>query len=129
VIPQSILLVEDNSDDEFLAMHALRKAGVAAISVARDGEEALAVLWAVDWPLPELLLLDLRLPKIDGLELMAKLHSNDRTRSLPIIVLSSSEDPRDHEACRQFGIHTFISKPLDIIEFKQASTALSRRVP
>jgi two-component system, response regulator len=127
VIPQSVLLVEDNSDDEFLAVRTLRKAGVTAISVARDGEEALAVLLAADRPLPDLLLLDLRLPKIDGLELMAKLRDNDRTSSLPVIVLSSSEDPRDHEACRQFGIRTFLSKPLDIIEFKQALATLPRR--
>lgn len=119
MIPASVLLVEDNSDDEYLATRTLRKAGISAIRVARDGQEALALLLAPDQPLPDLLLLDLRLPKIDGLEVMAALRGNDRTRDLPIMALSSSEDPHDQEACQRLGVLRFLSKPLDLIEFQQ----------
>lgn len=118
MIPASVLLVEDNSDDEYLATRTLRKAGISAIRVARDGQEALALLLAPDLPLPDLLLLDLRLPKIDGLEVMAALRGNERTRDLPIMILSSSEDPHDREACQRLGVRRFLSKPLDLIEFQ-----------
>jgi DNA-binding response OmpR family regulator len=108
------MLVEDNVDDEFLAMRTLRKAGIAEISVARDGQEALNLLLTSGRPLPEMLILDLRLPRVDGLKLFAELRSHERTMALPVLVLTSSDDPRDRETCLTLGAMAFFTKPLEL---------------
>lgn len=111
----TVLLVEDNCDDEELALWALRKVGITRVTVVRDGAEALNALLldTATSPLPELVLLDLRLPKIDGIDVLKQLRTAERTKNLRVITLSSSEDPRDTSACRELGVVAFLSKPLN----------------
>ncbi len=114
-----VLLVEDNRDDEELALWSLGKAGLTHVTVARDGLEALTLLlgsspFAGGEPLlPDILLLDLRLPKIDGLEVLKQLRGNDRTKMLKVFALTSSEDPQDKKICSDLGVIAFFSKPLE----------------
>lgn len=121
----SLLLVEDNEDDEYLALRVLRKAGISEIIVARDGKDALALLMDSRQPLPDIVLLDLRLPKFDGLKLLERLRDDDRTRTLPVLILTSSEDPGDHESCCRLGAFGIIRKPLEVSEFTQVLTLLT----
>jgi len=123
----SILLVEDNSDDEFLALRTLHKMGFNEVRVARDGREAINLLLGdeVTGAPPRLgnpcfVLLDLRLPKLDGLEVLRKLRGDERTRTLPIYILTSSEDPHDKEVCRELGALGFLPKPLTVEAFSAA---------
>ena len=113
-----VLLAEDNADDEFLAIWALKQAGIEQIAVVRDGSEALDRLTGTE-PFPDLLILDLRLPKIDGREVLRRVREDSRSRNLPILILSSSEDIGDKEACRRHGIIDFVSKPLTADVVKQ----------
>jgi two-component system response regulator len=125
VLPQSVLLIEDNCDDEYLALRTLRKAGIVAISVARDGREALEILLGAGQSLPGFVLLDLRLPVVDGLEVLAILRGHEQTRALRVLILSSSEDPRDRDACSRLGVVAFLGKPLDIVELQRALSTLA----
>ncbi len=120
MIPCSILLVEDNLDDIFLSRRTLRKAGIDQIAVASDGLEAQELLFNPVLPLPELLILDLRLPIIHGLTLLTELRRQKRTMTLPIVILSSSNDPKDREACLKLGVVAFLSKPLELSALQQA---------
>jgi CheY-like chemotaxis protein len=106
-----VLLVEDNGDDEFLAIWALKRTGIEQTAVARDGSEALDML-SGGASLPELIILDLRLPKIDGREVLRRIKADARTIHIPVLVLTSSEDIGDKEFCSQQGIIGFVSKPL-----------------
>ncbi len=111
-----ILLVEDNSNCEELALRALRKAGYSNVAVARDGAEALGMLLGGEVGSehhPHFVLLDMKLPKIDGVGVLQKLRSNERTRKLKVFALSSSEDPEDLEQCRSLGVVAVLPKPLD----------------
>lgn len=111
----SVLLIEDNLDDEFLAVWVLQRVGIERITVARDGREALDLLVGTgDAPpvLPDLVILDLRLPKIDGWEVLRRIRAAATTASLPVLVLSSSEDSGDHEMCHRLGSVDFFAKPL-----------------
>lgn len=108
------MLVEDNIDDAFLTKRILRKAGIGDIRIAEDGREALAILLASGEPLPEMLILDLRLPGVDGLEVYQQLRRQERTRALPVIILSSSEDPKDREKCLNLGAVAYLTKPLEL---------------
>lgn len=124
----SILLVEDNADDEFITRWILRKAGIHNISVARDGREALERLYGADGrsgTIPDLVMLDLRLPKIEGTAVLKQIREDARTRNLPVLILTSSEDLRDKELCRQLGVIAFVSKPL---KMEQLSTLLDSGV-
>jgi len=116
MLPKSVLLVEDNSDDVFLTNRVLRKAGITAVLVASDGQEALDILLNPAGQLPELLILDLRMPKISGLKVLGEIRRNKRTMALPVLVLSSSEDPRDREVCLQHGVIAFLNKPLELAQ-------------
>ena len=109
--PVRVLLAEDNADDEFLAIWALKHAGIEQIAVVRDGSEVFARLSGPE-PFPDLLVLDLCLPKIDGREVLRRVREDSRTRRLPIIILTSSEDGGDKEVCRRLGVIDFVSKPL-----------------
>jgi CheY-like chemotaxis protein len=113
----AILLVEDNGDDEFLALRALARGGFARVSVVADGCEAWEALsGAGRYPAPahpDLVLLDLRLPKIDGIELLRRMRGDARTRDLAVFVLSSSEDTNDRSACDALGVLGCLTKPLD----------------
>ena len=115
-----VLLVEDHPDDELLTLHMLRKNAITDVVVTREGMEANTYLFVdneyrVECKsyLPELILLDLRLPKMDGFELLAKIRSDKRTRDIPVVVLSSSQHKKDMDRCRELGASAFITKPLD----------------
>ena len=121
----TVLLVEDNSDDEFLALRTLRKMGMSDVKVARDGREAISMLLGDESSgsppqiePPSYLFLDLRLPKLDGLEVLRKIRACERTRNVPVYVLTSSEDPHDKEVCRNLGVLAFLPKPLSVDSFK-----------
>jgi len=119
MMPKSVMLVDDNIDDVFLTQRTLRKAGIDAVRIANDGQEALDMLLAPDEPLPELLILDLRLPKIHGLKVFSEIRRNNRTMALPVLILTSSEDPKDRETCLKLGAIAFLNKPLEVSNFQQ----------
>ncbi|MEO0534023.1 MAG: response regulator [Cyanobacteria bacterium P01_A01_bin.123] len=122
--PRPILLVEDNPDDERLTIRALKRAKLTnPIQVARDGEEALAVLFAAD-PLPSVVLLDIKLPKIDGLEVLQRIRANPQTRLLPVVVLTSSSEERDIIESYSSGANSYVRKPVDFDQFTHAVTQL-----
>jgi two-component system response regulator len=125
---KTILLVEDNQDDEVLAVRALRKHHVANdIIVARDGAEALAYLAGAreragrgEPALPQVVLLDLKLPKVDGLEVLDRLRKDEATRLLPVVVLTSSREDRDLVESYRLGANSYIRKPVDFDQFSEA---------
>ena len=106
-----VLLVEDNVDDVELTLDALGELGVVQVEVACDGVEALDRLQR--GPVPDLLLLDLRLPLVDGLEVLARLRSQQDLKAIKVVVLTSSESPRDMAVCKSLGVTAYLSKPLD----------------
>jgi two-component system response regulator len=119
-----ILLVEDNADDEALTLRAFRKNQLETeIIIARDGQEALDILFATgtyagqERALPELVLLDLKLPKVDGLEVLRRLRSEDGTRLLPVVIMTTSDEEQDR--LRSYSLHanSFIRKPVDYNQF------------
>ena len=124
---RKILLVEDNPDDEFLALRALRKNNVAnEVIVAHDGLEALNYLFgegtqAGKPPLvPEVILLDLKLPKVDGLEVLRRIRADERTRRIPTVILTTSGESIDIEASYDNGCNSYIRKPVDFEQFMDA---------
>ena len=121
-----ILLVEDNNDDVELTLHALRKENLANnIHVARDGEEALEFLFcngthaarSFDHP-PRLILLDLKLPKLDGMEVLKRLKADPRTKTIPVVILTSSKEERDLVNGYNLGANSYIQKPVDFDQFR-----------
>jgi two-component system response regulator len=121
-----ILLVEDNPKDEALTLRALRKSNILnTVVVARDGVEAIDYLFAADADgspkaLPELILLDLNLPKIDGHEVLRRIRGNARTRLLPTVILTTSVEDRDRLEGYRLGANSYVRKPVDFTEFVQA---------
>lgn len=123
-----ILLVEDNADDEMLAMRALKKSNIAnSIVVARDGVEALDYLFGTGCyegrdtgVLPQIVLLDLKLPKIDGLEVLRRIRADSRTKRLPVAVLTSSKEECDVIASYDLGANSYIRKPVDFDQFAES---------
>jgi CheY-like chemotaxis protein len=121
-----ILLVEDNEDDVELTLHTLRKENLANhIYVARDGEEALEFLFCNGTHanrslgcLPRLILLDLKLPKVDGMEVLRRLKADARTRSIPVVILTSSKEERDLVQGYGLGANSYIQKPVDFDQFR-----------
>ena len=122
-----ILLVEDNQDDMDLALHALRRENLAnRIFVARNGEEALDFLFcrgvfthrSFDHP-PKLVLLDLKLPKVDGMEVLKEVKSDPRTKNIPIVIMTSSKEERDLVAGYNLGANSYIQKPVDFDKFRE----------
>lgn len=115
-----IVLVEDNPDDERLTLRALRRGKITnQILVARNGEEALDLIFAQN-PLPCVVLLDLKLPKIDGLEVLRYLRDNELTRLLPVVMLTSSSEERDIVESYSLGANSYVRKPVDIDQFTEA---------
>ena len=116
-----ILLVEDNPDDEELTRIAFEENGMLnELVVARDGEEALNFLLDPANPVPELVLLDLKLPKVDGLEVLKRLRENERTRLLPVVVMTSSKQESDLASSYGLGCNSYIQKPVDFTQFIDA---------
>jgi two-component system response regulator len=117
-----ILLVEDSEDDAELTMRAIRNNKIAnRIELARDGVEALAYLEG-DRPLPRLVLLDLKLPRMNGLDVLRRIRSNPKTRVLPIVVLTSSREEPDIAAAYELGVNSYIVKPVEFDDFVKAVT-------
>ena len=115
-----IILVEDNPDDERMTIRALRHGNIAnEILVARNGEEALAMVLNAN-PLPSVVLLDLKLPKVDGLEVLRQIRANDRTQFLPIVVLTSSSEERDIIESYNLRANSYVRKPVEIEKFTDA---------
>lgn len=121
--PKTILLVEDNADDEQLTLRAMRQSEVPnIIRVARDGAEALDQLFGptAGNRLPDLVLLDLKLPKISGLEVLHRIRKEEKTKGLPVVVLTSSDEERDIVESYNLGANSYIRKPVDFDEFIDA---------
>lgn len=115
-----VCIVEDNPDDERLTIRALRKGQIAnEILVARNGEEALNLILNAD-PLPCVVLLDLKLPKIDGLEVLRRIRANERTKLLPVVVLTSSSEDRDIVESYSLGANSYVRKPVEFDRFTEA---------
>jgi CheY-like chemotaxis protein len=123
-----ILLVEDNPDDELLTLRALKKTGVQnEVVVAHDGVEALDYLFASGphagrdpTRMPQLILLDLKLPRVNGLEVLKRLRSDERTRLLPVVILSSSREQQDMLDSYGLGANSYVRKPVNFDQFVSA---------
>jgi len=119
----SILLVEDNPEDVDLTLRAFRRRNIAnPVDVARDGEEAVA--WIPRWrdgaPRPAVILLDLKLPKLSGLEILRRLKADPVARSIPVVVLTSSKEDGDIREAYELGVSSYIVKPVDFEKFLDA---------
>jgi two-component system, response regulator len=123
-----VLLVEDNPNDLELALHAFQRFKFANhIEVVRDGAEALDFLFCTG-PYadrdprigPKLILLDLKLPKVDGLEVLQRIKSDERTKAIPVVVLTSSREERDIVESYRLGVNSYIAKPVDFVQFVEA---------
>jgi len=131
-IDKSILLVEDNSQDEKLILRALRKVNLAnQVDVVRDGQQALDYLFregefagreGEDYP--TIVLLDIGLPRVSGLDVLKKLRSDPRTHLQPVVILTSSDEERDRLASYEDGANSFVRKPLDFAEFAETVASL-----
>jgi CheY-like chemotaxis protein len=127
-----ILLVEDNASDEKLAMLAFKRCGVPCeIAVARDGAEALDYLFATGpyqgrdpMALPALTLLDLKLPKVSGLEVLRRIRAVAETRLLPVVILTASRQDEDLTRAYTLGVNAYLRKPVDFAEFQDIARAL-----
>lgn len=126
--PKIILLVEDNPDDEALTLRALKKNNIFnEVVVARDGVEALDFLFATGsyadrdiGIMPQVILLDLKLPKVDGLEVLSRLRADARTKLLPVVILTSSSEEADIVNSYHFGANSYVRKPVDFAQFMEA---------
>jgi CheY-like chemotaxis protein len=120
-----VLLVEDNPDEEFLTVRVLKKfPALTRVEVARDGVEALDYITKLGEGCSlQLVLLDLKLPKVDGVDVLRRLRASDETRSVPVVILSSSDHDRDISRCMELGADYYLTKPLDP---KELSAVLER---
>lgn len=129
---KTILLVEDNFQDELLTLRALRKVNLAnQVDVVRDGQQALDYLFRQgeftgrEGPdLPTVVLLDLNLPRIGGLEVLDRLRADPRTALVPVVILTSSDEERDRLRCYENGANSFVRKPLEFTEFAETVARL-----
>lgn len=123
---KTILLVEDNAADAKLTMRALERHKLAnEIRLARDGAEAIDLLYGDDAPpLPEVVLLDLKLPRVDGLDVLRRIRSEKQTALLPVVVLTSSNEESDLMASYAGGANSYVRKPIDFEQFSEAALQL-----
>lgn len=124
---RSILVVEDNPLDIDLMKRAFKKQHfLHPVTVARDGEEAVAYIenWAKGEPLPLIILLDLKLPRIDGLEVLRQLKAHEDFRVVPVVVLTSSSEDKDIETAYKYGANSYIVKPVDFDKFLKVATEI-----
>lgn len=129
---RTILLVEDNPDDEALTLRALKKSNIKnEMVIARDGAEALEYIFATGKYagrnsnlLPQVVLLDLKLPKVEGLEVLRRVRSDQRTKLLPIVILTSSNEDQDRMDGYGLGANSYVCKPVDFSEFVEAARQL-----
>ena len=118
---KAILLVEDNPDDEALTLRALKKNNIFnEVVVAHDGTEALEFLHGNGHALPALVLLDLKLPKVDGMEVLRHVRAEPRTRLLPVVILTTSKEEQDLINSYELGANSYIRKPVDFAQFTEA---------
>jgi CheY-like chemotaxis protein len=122
--PMEVLLVEDSVIDARLTMGALREGGLQhRLTLVRDGAEATEFLFRTgrfaQAPTPDLILLDLLMPKKNGLEVLAELSEDDDLRKIPVIVLTAAEDDKTKDKCRHFGVENYITKPVDFAKFSE----------
>ena len=123
-----ILLVEDNADDEALTLRALKKNNIGnTVVVVRDGAEALDFLFCSGVyanrdprDKPQVILLDLKLPKVDGLEVLRRIRADPSTRTLPVVILTSSKEEQDVVNSYLIGVNSYVRKPVDFIQFVEA---------
>jgi len=119
-----ILLIEDNPDDEALTLRALKKNDIQSeVRVARDGQEALDYFFGDKWstnPCPAVVLLDLMLPKVNGLEILRRIRADERTSLQPVVILTSSKEEQDIIKGYQLGANSYIRKPVDFTQFTEA---------
>ena len=124
-----ILLVEDDPDHELLTIRALQRSNIAnEVRVARDGEEAIAMLFGEGEQalsaVPQLILLDLKLPKVEGLEVLRRIRESEKTRMLPVVVLTSSDEESDIVRSYKLGVNSYIRKPVNFSDFAEATRQL-----
>jgi two-component system response regulator len=128
MMKKTILLVEDNANDEFLTIRALKKYNVANdVAITRDGVEALDYIFGTGTyagrdvkELPVVMLLDLKLPKIDGLEVLRRVRADERTKLIPVVILTSSNEERDVINGYKLGTNSYVQKPVDFTAFVDA---------
>jgi two-component system, response regulator len=133
-LPTDVLLIEDNPLEIELTLRPLGELGTGSrIEVARDGEEALDFLFGRgsfryrgSAPLPRLILLDLKLPKVDGFEVLRAIRANSRTSLVPVVVLTSSDDPRELTQCYQLGANSCVQKPVQYEQLRAALLTVAR---
>jgi CheY-like chemotaxis protein len=121
-----ILLVEDSPDDEALMVRALSQGMVGPFAVTRDGAEALAFLRAGGEPLPDLVLLDMNLPRVKGLQVLREIRESPRTRHIPVVLMTSSAHTDEIARGYELGANSFVGKPRDPLEFASAIVAVAR---
>jgi two-component system response regulator len=122
---KTVLLVEDSQTDEKLTLRAFKKhAVVNQLDVARDGEEALSYLFDESRPPHAVVLLDLKLPKVDGLEVLRRVRAHPRTRLLPVVVLTASREQEDVVRSYSLGANAYVRKPVDFSQFAEAAKTL-----
>jgi len=128
MVNKMILLVEDNPDDEALTVRALKKNNIVNdLAIVRDGEEALDFLFCTGiyssrnpQELPQVILLDIKLPKLDGLEVLRRIRANEKTRLLSVVILTSSKEEQDVIRGYSLGANSFVRKPVDFNQFVEA---------
>lgn len=117
-LTKNILLVEDNPDDEELTLRALKKGNISnSVHVVRDGSEAIDFLFTEAKELPTVVLLDLKLPKMSGLEVLKKIRSHQKTKLLPVVILTSSNEDKDVIDSYSLGANSYVCKPVEINKF------------
>jgi two-component system response regulator len=129
---KTILLVEDNPNDEELTLRALKKANIAnQVAIARDGQEALDFLFGTGKyagrepaTMPAVVLLDLKLPKLDGIDVLQRIRADPRTKLVPVVVLTSSSEDEDMIRSYQSGANSYVRKPIEFSAFANAVTQL-----